>query len=225
MVAAMTVVLLLICASVFAAPPPSGAAVVTKTGTKAMKAKVTQVPGGMAQNSTVPTGCQGPMLKLGDESDEVLQVQKLLADSGFYTGWVDGTFGSGTLQAVKAFQAAHNLPVDGMVGKETILYMQRAVSAPSRYAKTMVMTATAYTEDDAGCIGITYSGHYFRRGLVAVDPTVIPLGTRLYIPGYGYAIADDTGGAIKGNRIDLAFESIDDAYQFGVQKVTVYIMN
>ena len=51
------------------------------------------------------------------------------------------------------------------------------------------------------------------------------MGTRLYIEGYGYAVADDIGGAIKGTRIDLAFESRGDALRFGVQKVNVYILD
>ena len=63
-----------------------------------------------------------------------------------------------------------------------------------------------------------------KKGIAAVDPNVIPLGTRLFIPGYGEAIADDVGGSIKGNRIDLAFDSRDDALQFGVRNVIVYIV-
>ena len=59
---------------------------------------------------------------------------------------------------------------------------------------------------------------------MAVDPHVIPLGTRLYIPGYGFAIADDTGGAIKGHVIDLAFDSHQEAINFGVRHITVYIL-
>jgi 3D (Asp-Asp-Asp) domain-containing protein len=57
---------------------------------------------------------------------------------------------------------------------------------------------------------------------VAVDPRVIPMGTRLFIPGYGVAIAGDTGGAIRGNRIDLGFNSLSDALRFGRRAVTVY---
>ena len=66
------------------------------------------------------------------------------------------------------------------------------------------MIATAYWVGDPQVPGtITFSGYKVRRGLVAVDPKVIPLGTRLYVPGYGYAYAADTGSAIKGKRIDL----------------------
>ena len=53
--------------------------------------------------------------------------------------------------------------------------------------------------------GMTRSGQMLRKGIVAVDPKVIALGTRLYIPGYGFAVAGDTGGGIKGNMIDLGY--------------------
>jgi 3D (Asp-Asp-Asp) domain-containing protein len=87
------------------------------------------------------------------------------------------------------------------------------------------MSATAYTAYDDGNGSYTYRGNLLRKGLVAVDPAQIPLGTRLYIEGYGYAIADDVGGAIKGNKIDLAFDNRADALQFGRRNVTVHILN
>jgi len=84
------------------------------------------------------------------------------------------------------------------------------------------MVATAYTAGCAGCSGITALGYRAGHGIVAVDPRVIPLGTKLYIPGYGAAVAGDTGGAIIGNRIDLGFNSLSDALRFGRRVVTVY---
>jgi len=86
------------------------------------------------------------------------------------------------------------------------------------------MVATAYTAGCGGCSGTTASGRPAGHGVVAVDPRVIPLGTRMYIPGYGHAIAGDTGGAIRGNRIDLGFDSTAQAYQFGRRSVTVYLI-
>lgn len=86
------------------------------------------------------------------------------------------------------------------------------------------MVATAYTAGCAGCSGYTATGYRAGHGIVAVDPRVIPLGTRLYIPGYGFAIAGDTGGAIRGNRIDLGFDSLSDAIQFGRRPVKVYTL-
>jgi 3D (Asp-Asp-Asp) domain-containing protein len=84
------------------------------------------------------------------------------------------------------------------------------------------MVATAYTAGCGGCTGYTASGYRAGHGIVAVDPRIIPLGTRLYIPGYGFAIAGDTGGAIRGNRIDLGFDSLSGALQFGRRVVKVY---
>jgi resuscitation-promoting factor RpfB len=86
----------------------------------------------------------------------------------------------------------------------------------------MTMVATAYTADCAGCGGMTAIGQRAGHGIVAVDPSVIPLGTRLFIPGYGLAVAGDTGGSIRGNRIDLGFDSWRDAMVFGRRDVTVY---
>lgn len=86
------------------------------------------------------------------------------------------------------------------------------------------MFATAYTADCYGCSGMTKSGVRAGFGVVAVDPRVIPLGTHLYIKGYGPAIAGDTGGAILGNRIDLGFDSSASANEFGARPVHVYIL-
>ena len=91
-------------------------------------------------------------------------------------------------------------------------------------ASAMHMVATAYTADCAGCGGTTASGRPAGRGVVAVDPRVIPLGTRLFISGYGPAVAGDTGGAIHGLRIDLGFNSLREAMLFGRREVTVYFL-
>lgn len=93
-----------------------------------------------------------------------------------------------------------------------------------RYSKVLKMNATAYTASDGNGDGITASGIPATRGIVAVDPEVIPLGTRLYIPGYGEALAADTGGAIQGNRIDLVVDSYGEAMNFGRQDIDVYIL-
>lgn len=86
----------------------------------------------------------------------------------------------------------------------------------------MEMLATAYTADCAGCGGMTAIGRRAGKGIVAVDPRVIPLGSHLYIPGYGLAVAGDTGGDIVGNRIDLGFDSWRDAMLFGRRDIKVY---
>lgn len=86
------------------------------------------------------------------------------------------------------------------------------------------MVATAYTASCYGCSGIAANGMHAGHGVVAVDPRIIPLGSRLYIPGYGRAVAGDTGGAIQGRRIDLGFNSLVDALRFGRRAITVYIL-
>lgn len=93
-----------------------------------------------------------------------------------------------------------------------------------RFKKMLVMEATAYTPFDDGQSGLTASGIPARRGIVSVDPRVIPLGTRVYVMGYGPALAADTGGAIKGARIDLCIEDYNDAIRFGRRTVEVYIL-
>lgn len=93
-----------------------------------------------------------------------------------------------------------------------------------QYTEMKELLATAYTPRDGSQSGITYTGIKATKGVVAVDPRVIPLGTRLYIPGYGEALAADTGGAIKGLRIDLCYESRQEAIQFGRRVVKVYIL-
>lgn len=94
-----------------------------------------------------------------------------------------------------------------------------------RYRRVLEMKATAYAPGDGSTPGqYTATGVPARRGVAAVDPRVIPLGTRLYVDGYGPAVAADTGGAIKGNRIDLAFDTPAEARAFGVRTVKVYIL-
>ncbi len=93
------------------------------------------------------------------------------------------------------------------------------------YAAVMTMEATAYLPTDGDGYGITATGIPATYGVAAVDPSIIPLGSRLYIPGYGEAIAADTGGAIIGNRIDLCMESYDECMEFGRRNVTVYILS
>lgn len=95
--------------------------------------------------------------------------------------------------------------------------------------KTLTVQATAYTADCAGCSGVTSTGIDLNKNrnakVIAVDPSVIPLGSKVHVEGYGTAIAGDTGGAIKGNRIDLHVPTKDQAYSFGNKSVKVTILN
>jgi 3D (Asp-Asp-Asp) domain-containing protein len=94
--------------------------------------------------------------------------------------------------------------------------------------RMMRMVATAYDPGPRSCgkyaTGRTCIGMKAGYGVVAVDPRVIPFRTKLYIEGYGYAIAGDSGRAIKGNRIDLGFNTYSTAKRFGRRSVKVYIL-
>ena len=92
------------------------------------------------------------------------------------------------------------------------------------YSESLNMEATAYLPTDGGGAGITAMGIPATYGIVAVDPDVIPLGSRVYIPGYGEALAADTGGAIYGYRIDLCMEDYYQAMDFGRRNVTVFVL-
>ncbi|WP_163539796.1 3D domain-containing protein [Gracilibacillus sp. YIM 98692] len=95
--------------------------------------------------------------------------------------------------------------------------------------QTMAVTATAYTATCDGCSGITATGVNLLedrdKKVIAVDPSVIPLGTRVHVEGYGEAIAADTGGAIKGNKIDVHVPTKQEAYNWGVREVKVTILD
>ncbi|MBM7614755.1 ubiquitin-like domain-containing protein [Alkaliphilus hydrothermalis] len=136
-------------------------------------------------------------------------------------------------------EKVHEQAVDEVIEKGTMKYLVTSRGEVARYKKVITMQASAY---DAGFestgkrpgdpyYGITRSGTKVRPGVVAVDPKVIPLGTKLYVESldgtksYGYASAEDTGGAIKGNRIDLYFESRSDALRYGRRNVRVYVLD
>lgn len=103
-------------------------------------------------------------------------------------------------------------------------------SKPTSDSKTLTMDATAYNWNCGSCDGrgLTSTGYDLKanpEGVIAVDPSVIPLGTKVYIEGYGYAVARDTGGAVKGNKIDLHMPTLEKAKQFGRKTVKVKIIN
>lgn len=166
----------------------------------------------------------GKKLKFGDRNPAVGEVQERLNMHGFSTAGVDSIFGHGTENAVRSFQRAHGLDVTGEVDNDTREELFKDPKRPTEWKAKLNMVASAYSAHDPGNGSHTANGNKLRRGLVAVDPDIIPLGTDLYIEGYGYAIADDTGGAIQGNHIDLAMDTREEALIFGRQDVVVYIL-
>ncbi len=178
-------------------------------------------------------------LKVGMEGQDVYEMQAKLIDLGYSNLTVDGIFGETTEQAIISFQQANNLIADGVAGHETLQSLQGGRKmetsrgkGPGRYKAALDIKATAYApgpHDNGQWGNLTHMGTQVRPGVIAVDPNVIPLGSRVYIEfadgNSMYGVAEDTGGAIKGNRIDIAMHSVDKAYDFGVQNVKVYVLN
>jgi len=111
--------------------------------------------------------------------------------------------------------------------KPVLFYMNRAGWQTSRGSfdrgKVLTMEATAYPANVTGT-GRTRLGYRADFGHVAVDPRVIPLGSLVYVEGYGFAIASDTGSAIKGKRIDLCFPDNRTCDIYGRRTVKVHVM-
>ena len=128
-------------------------------------------------------------------------------------------------------------PVKEIIALGTVGVYSPSRGGDIRYTKKLKVRATAYTADynctgkgpgDPG-FGITSTGARAKRNpngysTIAVDPRVIPLGTKLWVDGYGYAIAEDIGGAIKGNHIDLYFSSSNEMWDWGSRNVNIYIL-
>ena len=118
-------------------------------------------------------------------------------------------------------------PVTEIVERGTKQPSVATTSGSLSYSRVLTVEATAYSGG-----GTTASGMAAQVGRIAVDPRIIPLGTKLYITSadgtswvYGTAVAADTGGAIKGNRIDLYFNSEAECNRFGRRSAKVYILN
>lgn len=115
-----------------------------------------------------------------------------------------------------------------IIGENTITTASGEVLT---YTHTMTVEATAYTKTDAGCDDWTATGTLARYGAIAVDPSVIPYGTRMYIVSwdgsvvYGYATAEDCGGAINGARVDLYYDTYEECIQFGRRDCTIYFLS
>ncbi len=157
-----------------------------------------------------------------------------IKESVYQETYLDGELVSKNLEE----EIVYKEPVDEIIEIGTKKHLVTSRGG-FRYSNELVLTATAYdlsyesTGKNPGDpeYGITASGTKAQPGTVAVDPRVIPLGTKLYVasidgsPDYGFATAEDTGGAIKGNKIDLFMEDGTDCYNFGRRQVKVYILD
>lgn len=219
--------------------------------------------------------CSAAALKYGDRGDSVKEIQEYLIAQCLLNEEADGVYGSSTVTAIKDFQEALGLEVDGVCGALTYKLLRAAaydeidvtnfklgdyipehvedISVDSgldveeidshdesveydegidesnfdipSYKRIVRVEATAYSSKQPGMSPYTATGTLCKRGVIATDPNVIPLGTKVFIPGYGYAVAADTGGAIVGNIIDVAFDTIAECYEFGRKSIDIYIID
>jgi len=151
----------------------------------------------------------------------VLRVYKVLVTNG-----VEGT---PTLSAERVLERPGTTIVAVGTGARhraaPVGYRTYKIAKPPRGGRKMRVEATGYSPREPGLDFTTATGARAKRGVIAVDPRVIPLGTRVYVPGYGYAVARDTGGAIKGNRIDLCFDTVAECFRWGRRNVTIIVLD
>jgi len=141
--------------------------------------------------------------------------------------------------SVSTLKSWNNLKSDTVKLKQKLIISSKAATTakkkknPSRstddnVVKEIVVSASAFTANCNGCSGVTSTGINLKRNpdvkVIAVDPKVIPLGTKVYVEGYGYAVAGDIGSAIKGNKIDVFFSSKSEAYKWGRKNVNIKIL-
>ena len=110
-------------------------------------------------------------------------------------------------------------PIDKVIARGTINIAEKE-GVLFEFTEVLTVKSYAYTEPG----GLTRMETPCRVGAIAVDPKVIPLGTKLYVEGYGFATAEDTGSMIKGNTIDVYFDSEDECYTWGIKYPKVYIL-
>ncbi|MFZ3591017.1 ubiquitin-like domain-containing protein [Bacillus sp. DJP31] len=118
---------------------------------------------------------------------------------------------------------------DRVVAVGTKVVQQPQVSRGSgEVANEFYVSSTAFTAFCNGCSGVTKTGINLKSNpnvkVIAVDPSVIPLGTKVYVEGYGYAIAGDTGSAIRGHKIDVFFPTTTEAFRWGNKRVKIKIL-
>jgi 3D (Asp-Asp-Asp) domain-containing protein len=164
-------------------------------------------------------------LRQGVWDQDVHELQAKLKAMGFFDYPVTtGYYGPVTKQSVWKYQQAKGLQVDGIAGPQTFHSIQANIQR-----KSLTVESSAYTANCEGCSGVTANGtdlnEFPYAKVIAVDPNVIPMGSVVYVPGYGYAVAADRGGAIKGNRIDLYMEDYSSAINWGRKNVTITILN
>ncbi|GKV57170.1 hypothetical protein NCCP2222_31170 [Sporosarcina sp. NCCP-2222] len=152
--------------------------------------------------------------------------EELVIDSGDIT---TDTSEKTVTNKPKSVAASFSPSNSGEAAKPKSAAVTSAGSEPAGGGTELIVTATAYTAYCTGCSGTTAYGIDLRSNpdqkVIAVDPSIIPLGTKVWVEGYGEAIAGDTGGAIKGHKIDVFIPSYENAMEWGVKKVKVKVLN
>jgi peptidoglycan DL-endopeptidase CwlO len=120
----------------------------------------------------------------------------------------------------KTYIDSGNKKLADLIAKST----QPVDNSGDTYKATFTMSATAYSGGGLTALGLKPVRDPANLSTIAVDPSVIPLGTKVFIPGYGYAICSDTGGAVKGNIIDLYMNSIEECFSWGRRAVTLHVI-
>ncbi|MGP4079934.1 peptidoglycan-binding protein [Pseudalkalibacillus sp. R45] len=168
------------------------------------------------------------VLRYGNIGKQVIHIQYQLKQTGHYSSSLDGIYGKGTVSAVKSFQQQQGLLVDGIAGPNTRSALDSKAKRGSAAGKTMTVESTAYTADCDGCSGVTKMGldlkKYPDAKVIAVDPSVIPLGSMVKVEGYGVAIAADVGGGVNDHAIDVFIADRDEAIQWGRKDVRVEVI-
>lgn len=193
-----------------------------QTWTTRFESEITDIPYETIENFTrnVWTG-QSHIRQVGSPGEHEVVTAVV------YVGGVESH--RGTVESVILVE-----PVTHIIDRGTAPMGARAdVTAPDfHYVRRLRMEATAYTSG-FGCTGkhpcdpwygITASGRRVEHGIVAVDRNLIPLGTRLYVEGHGFALAADVGSAIRGHSIDLFMYDLQDALRFGRRHLYVWIL-
>jgi 3D (Asp-Asp-Asp) domain-containing protein len=173
----------------------------------------------------LPAGAVARILERFDDRAEVSPALRadvaVAVDLGLLSGYQDGTLRPQAL----ATRAEAAVMVNRLVRPAEELDVQAVGELHLPVQEVRTMRATAYSAGEPGVGTRTASGMEVRYGAVAVDPQRISLGTWLYVEGYGFGIAADTGGAIKGERIDLyTWDLREAAHHFGVQTRKVWIL-
>ena len=173
-------------------------------------------------SATEPTAIaigENGRIKISEDDELSKALTELVENSQDVNKAVEETLAGQDTQATEISTIEEVKPVEEI--PENVIETSRGLVP---YTQMYGMEATAYLPTDGSAEGLTAMGIPATYGIVAVDPDVIPLGSRGYIPGYGEAIAADTGGAIYGYRIDLCMESYDEAMDFGRRNVTVFVL-